>query len=1103
VVEPEGHVGGFAQAGLALRLLGGFDVSVAGRPVEEGAWRLRRAKTLLKLLALTPERRLHREQVTEALWPEGGRAHNGLHQVLYTARRALASGGDEHAATRLTLRDDVVTLSDEELWIDVEGFERAATAAREAKTPATYRAALDLYTGELLPEDLYEDWATARRESLREMHLGLLVELAELLAKLGDVPRAVEALQRAVIEDPLHELAHRTLMRLFAGGGRRQQALAQYQQLRQALRQRLEAEPDPETSRLYREILASQHGLQALDPPAPAVTPQSPISAPSRLPHQLTSFIGREGELSELGRLLERARLLTLTGPGGAGKTRLSLELAARQESTFEHGVYLVELAPVADPTLVVEETAMALGMQLRSERDPLDLLRVQIGERRLLLILDNCEHLVETCAAVADRLLRACPNLRVLATSRERLRIDGEVAWRVPPLSLPEHRADANAAELERFEAIRLFCQRAADAAPGFVLTDEIAATVAEICRRLDGMPLALELAAARAAVLSPAQIAERLSDALALLQGGSRAGLTRQQTLRATLTWSHDLLSEPERKLYRRLGVFAGSFGIEAVEGICTDGEAGNGDAVHLLGQLVDKSLVQVEARPSANRYRLLETVRQDARERLERAEERTPLEAGHRAWYLSLAEAADRDLDPTVTPAWSADRLEAEHDDLRAALGSAIRNDSSAALRMACSLWWFWMTRGYFAEGLRWLAEALTVAPDPTPERARGLFAMGALCVRTQGALARTVSFGSEALQITRREGDRHAEARALERLGVMGMGGFDWKVADEAFAEGLALAHEIGDEAVAVAIEQAQGVLAGCRGETELARTLLARSLALLAELPEERGPLFWATRISPVVIPAGPSGAPRFFFEDTFCLFRAVRARAGAGYVLCNIAETLRADGDYDAARDCLEESLARFCDLGDEQGRAGALNALGNLARSTGEFESGRNHFEQALAIRRAADDSREIAATLTDIGMLALRNGDRVQGQRLIDEALSMYERTEDAPGMEGIPLNLGAFALDGGDPERACELFARSATIGRQRGRLQRIASWASAELAEAAIAIGDPRRARDALKGAISDFERYGDIRGLRYANDIHERLERLSSGDLSSR
>ncbi|HMG97938.1 MAG TPA: tetratricopeptide repeat protein, partial [Gaiellales bacterium] len=820
--------------------------------------------------------------------------------------------------------------------------------------------------------------------------------------------------------------------------------------------------------------------------------------ASSRLPHQLTSFIGREGELRELDRLMGRTRLLTLTGPGGAGKTRLALELAARRESTFEHGVAVVELAPVSDPALVVEETAESLGMQLRSERDPVELVGAQIGERRLLLVLDNCEHLIDACATLADRLLRACPNLCLLATSRERLRLDGEVAWRVPPLSLPERRPDVTAAELDSFEAISLFCQRAAEIAPGFALTDESAASVAEICRRLDGMPLALELAAAHSAMLSPAQIAERLSDALALLRGGSRVGLTRQQTLRATLSWSHDLLSEEERRLYRRLGIFSGSFGIEGVQGICAGERDDHNEMLEDLRRLIDKSLVQVEPGLHANRYRLLETVRQDARERLVQAAELAELEARHCAWYLALARSADRDLDPSVAREWPAQRLEAEHDNLRAALAAAIRHDPPAGLRLACSLWWFWMTRGHFAEGLRWLGDALARASEPTPERVRGLFAMGAFCVRTQGVLARTVSFGREAVEIASRSGDRHAEARALERLGVMALGGFDWSVADEAYARGFALAEELGDGPVTVAILQAQGVLAGCRGETERARALLMRTLELLAAIPDEAGPLFWATRISPAVLPAGPDGEPRYFFEDTFCLFRAVCSSAGSGYVLFNVAETWRAEGEYDAAREPLEQALGRFEALGDEQGTAGALNALGNLARSMGDFASGRERFARALAIRRALDDSREIALTLTDLGLLLISAGEREQGQQLVAEARAIYERTEDAPGMECVPLNLGALELDGGDPELAGELFARSVELCRRRGDTPRNASWPLAALAEAAIATGDLDRADRALSEAVPVFHRFADKRALSYADELRARLGRARRG-----
>jgi predicted ATPase/DNA-binding SARP family transcriptional activator len=1056
-------------AGLDIELLGAFGVSVAGTPVPDDAWRLRRAKSLIKVLALAPDRRLHREQVVEALWPGGAQAGSGLHQVLYTARRALGSG--DH----LVLRDDVVALAGDDVWVDVHAFEVAAAVARDSGTIDAYRAALALYTGELLPEDRYEDWTAARRESLRETYLALCLELAELEARAGDAGGAIATLQRAVVEDPLQEVAHRALMRLFADGGRRQQALAQYQQLREALRRELAADPDPETRRLYQQILAAQH-----EPTA---------AAASGLPHQLTSFVGRERELGELEGLLGHTRLLTLTGPGGCGKTRLALELADRRQADFDAGVRVVELAPVSEPGFVVAESATALGVQPRSDRDPVDALAEHIGAQRMLIVLDNCEHVIDACARLVDRLLRACPELRVLATSRERLRMDGEVAWRVPSLSLPE--ASGGRAELERSEAVRLFIQRAADAAPGFALDEENCPAVAEICRRLDGMPLALELAAARAAALSPLQIAERLGDALTLLQAGSRAGLTRQQTLRATLAWSHDLLSEPERVLYRRLGVFAGSFGVEAVEGVCSRGEVAPGEVLDLLVRLVDKSLVQVEPTRFGHRYRLLETVRQDARERMAGAGEREQLEAAHRAWYLALAQAADRDLDPHVASDWPADRLELEHDDLRAALTAAIRRDPPTALRLAGAVWWWFMARGSFVEGSAQLGAVLAAAPDPTPERARALVATAALEVRRHRPMP-VVGLATEALDIVRRSGDRMAEARAIEQSAAIGLGIFDWEVADRTLADGLALAEELGDDAVMVAVKQAIAVRVGCIGETTRARELLAECLALLEGIPEQRGPLFWALHISPVVLPAGPDGAPRSFFEDTYCLFRSVWGGAAAGYVLCNIGETLRADGDHTAAREPLQRALEQFRQVGDDPGIGVALNALGNLARWTGEVDGGRACFEEALALRRAAQDAREIAMTLMGMGMLALTSGDADEGRRRFDEAQAIYARIDDGPGLQGVPLNLASFELDHGDPRRAAQLFDRCLEVCRAQ-RMHRDRGWASTGVAEAAIALGESERARAGIDAALALFTASGDRRGARHAERLRGRLD----------
>jgi G-protein signaling modulator 2 len=361
---------------------------------------------------------------------------------------------------------------------------------------------------------------------------------------------------------------------------------------------------------------------------------------------------------------------------------------------------------------------------------------------------------------------------------------------------------------------------------------------------------------------------------------------------------------------------------------------------------------------------------------------------------------------------------------------------------------------------------------------------------------GPVERLVTFTTEALEISRAAGDRHAEARAFERLGMTAsMGGFNWRQADDAFAQGLAIAEEISDDAVIVAIKQAQGVVAGCRGDNARARELLEESLALLADIPAARGPLFWAARISPVVVPAGPGGELRMFFEETFLLLRAVHSRAGSGYVLCNIAEAWRSDGDYAPARDALERALACFDELADDQGRGAVLNALGNLARSAGDFDGGREWFAQALELRRAAHDRREIALSLAGMGLLELYAGDRDTADEHLGEAMGIFERTEDGPGLQLMPLNIGGFELDHGDPRRAIELLARCEAIGREQG-LVRNRGWAAAELAEAALALGDHERARRALDVAFPLFENLAETRGTRYARVLEERLAALT-------
>ena len=444
---------------LQIRLFGAFAVQVGATAVPEQAWRLRKAKSLLKLLALSPGRRMHRERVAELLWPErtAESAANNLHQALFVARRALQAAGAEPAAV-LALRDDMLELHPGgPNAVDVDAFDAAAARARETRELGDYRAALELHGGELLPEDRYEAWAAPRREALAEAHLGLLVDYAQRLAETGDADAAVEVLQQAVVADPLHEGAHRALMRLFAANGRRQHALAQYQRLREVLQSELAAEPDPQTAALYRTLLRGDDAARR--------------PAADHLPGALTSFIGRERELRAVAQLLDRTRMLTLTGAGGAGKTRLAVEAARADAETFADGVWFVDLAGLSDPALVPAATAAALGLTLPSQGAALDGLAAQLTGRDALVILDNCEHLVEACALLAAHLLQECRGLRLLATSREPLRVPGEVTLRVPSLALPPDGTRATLAELASWAAIRLFCERAGDAAPGFAL--------------------------------------------------------------------------------------------------------------------------------------------------------------------------------------------------------------------------------------------------------------------------------------------------------------------------------------------------------------------------------------------------------------------------------------------------------------------------------------------------------------------------------------------------------------------------------------------------------------------------------------------------------
>ena len=491
---------------------------------------------------------------------------------------------------------------------------------------------------------------------------------------------------------------------------------------------------------------------------------------PHNLPVQLTSFIGRAEEVREVRGLVEQHRALTLTGTGGCGKTRLALQVAADMVATFPDGVWVAELAPLSDPALVGPVVIRALGLQDEPFRTATETITHHIAAKTALVVLDNCEHMVEEAAALTEAVLRSCPSITILATSREALGVTGEVAWLVPSLSVPEVVSEPAPIEgVTSSEAVELFVDRARRARPTFTLDDSSADAVAEICRRLDGVPLAIELAAARVRVLSPERIAASLGDAFRVLAGGARTAVPRQQTLRASIEWSHDLLSDPERGLFRRLGVFAGSFDLDAAESVGVDGGIEAHHVLDHLSLLVDKSLVQTDNdRQGDLRYRLLETVRQYARERLELAGELEATQARHRDHYLAFAEVGEVWRREGYDAAWM-DRMEADFDNLRVAFSfSYARGDAEEAVRLPHALAWPSTARGRQAEVHAWLEQALPAARAIDPVmRARAL-TMAAIS-RWMSSMPGELAFAEEAVGLLRRTDDERTLCAALAALG----------------------------------------------------------------------------------------------------------------------------------------------------------------------------------------------------------------------------------------------------------------------------------------------------------------------------------------------
>jgi predicted ATPase/DNA-binding SARP family transcriptional activator len=1049
---------------MRIRLLGGFGVERDGRPVHASSWRLRKARTLVKLLALAHDQRLHRDVLLETLWPDHdpASAMNNLHQASHVARRVLA--GDGPSTGLLELRDDVVVLlADGLVEVDVRRFEELTALARASGDVGDLRAAAAAYTGDLLPEDRFEDWAARPRQELRERYRDLLVDLAEAISGSlgGHEAEALDALQGALAIDHLHEPTVRGLMRLLATSGRRSEALARYERLRSDLRAAFGTDPDPDTRRLYRDLLT---GSIEVGQPATGQPPRH------NLVPMLTTFVGREREMADVHRLLAPGRLLTLTGVGGAGKTRLAEEVARRLISAYPDGVWVAGLVPVADPRLIAGTVAAALGLDPAEGSDPLGVLVTRLAPRTLLLVLDNCEHLLAACAELVVAVRRSCPGVTVLATSREPLRVPGEVTFRVPSLELPEPADATDRDRLGKLASVRLFVDRAGDVRPGFLLDAGNAPAVVEICRRLDGIPLALELAAARVSHLEPAEIAERLGEALSLL--GRHGQLTRHATLRAAFEWSHSLLAHDEQLLLRRLAVFPGSFSLPSAEQVCADELLPQAEVLDCLGRLVDKSLIQVERVAHRSRYRLLETIRQLARERLVAAGEAQSLERAHCRHFLDLAIEQDPERAAGIVVE-RPQQLDADHDNLRAALSWALRNDHEQALLLGVSLWRYWLARGHFVEGTDWLERILQVAVTPSRPRARALLGLAILDTR-RGRGDRLTGLADAVVIVTGQYGDPADLVYARVIRGILLLSGPDLDEVEGTATAVLADAGLLGAMPVAAVARGLAAMAALFREDVALARRRFADCLRDLAMIDSAALPFFPAVTVSMPLIPVGGSLVP--VFEESWLLGRRVGALQARGYALSALADAHRLGNELDKALDAVRRSADEFAAIDDPAGLAHALNHLGCIERDQGLFEPAGGHLREALRIRRQLGDRRGESLTLANLGLLLAAAGDHDEGRRLARVALDRGQAVDDGPGVAGALLNLAVVELFAGQAH-AARLLAEQAAQAFQPQGYVRLEAWARLLAAELAGNDSDPEAAVKNGRAAARLFHRIG--------------------------
>lgn len=770
-----------------------------------------------------------------------------------------------------------------------------------------------------------------------------------------------------------------------------------------------------------------------------------PLEGPAQrghgMPHQLTTFIGRETELDELGGLLERTRIITLTGAGGLGKTRLALELANMVADRFRDGVFVVELGAVSDPLRVTEAISAIVGAK---ERPPLDLVAVltaDLASKSALLVLDNCEHLVGSVAHVVDAILRGAPGVRILATSRQPLSVDGETLWRIPPLKVPP--ASANTPDaLELYESTELFLKRARERDLSFLPTQTNAVAIAEICRRLDGIPLAVELAASRVKVLSPEQIANRLGGLFGVLIGSTRTALPRQRTLEATIDWSYQLLESDERKLFRDLSVFKGGFTIESAESVCASDEETGREVLDLLSALVDKSLVLSENLEGMARFRMLEVLRQFAFQRLSEEGVHDVLAERHIKYLAALAQRARGEITGQRQTYWSS-LLAAEDENIAACLewSNETGRGSRAALSIVANLGWFWHLRGTWATAYSTIGKTLDAAPsDATPERTKAL--IGAAVIGHSLGDPESVDHGIAAEAMAMRIGDKRLESQALKVIGDIAAARADYQEAQRLHEAALNIRREIGEaSSIAESLHSLADVLR-LQGKYEDSRRLSQEALEEMRGLRDERGIAKVLAGLGHLEERQGNYSKARSLHQEALDIRRRIGDVHGVASALYSLANVAWAQGDQEAAQEMFSTAADQMERLGDRYGMALAISGLGHIAAATNDHDAAVELYGRSLKIRREIGDRHGVGGSLHSMGNLALAQGDLDKARQLFEEALSIARTLGSTQGLAATLNSLGNVAGVQEDYASAVRYYSESLEIKRDLGEKHGIA-------------------------------------------------------------